>query len=247
LRNSHINQNNLTLTSNGIALKMKAQMYKTFIRPVLYYGLENLELNKTEKDSLQRLESNLVKMCLGISKYCYSSHLLMALNIDSAQNRLIINKCNFFIRLVNNRYTKKHLNSQLETLKKMSFPEKQKCTINFMRDILLETNKGKLLFELDYNDLNLKELVARCKSKLADIKIKNSYILRYNNEISEIKKILERDDKRAALGLLEDKLLPESFKKWLAEKQKLNHSISDDDDVECLLDFGECVGINKVT
>jgi len=127
----------------------------------------------------------------------------------------------------------------------MSFPEKQKCTINFMRDILLETNKGKLLLELDYNDLNLKELVARCKSKLADIKIKNSYILRYNNEISEIKKILERDDKRAALGLLEDKLLPESFKKWLAEKQKLNHSISDDAEVECLLDFGEYVGINK--
>ncbi len=62
-----------------------------------------------------------------------------------------------------------------------------------------------------------------------------------------LEKITERDDKRAALGLLEDKLLPESFIKWLAEKQKLNHSISDDAEVECLLDFGECVGINKVT
>ncbi len=87
----------LGLTSKCISIKMKAQMYKTFIRPVLYYGLENLDLNKNERDGLQRLESNLIKMCIGISKYCYSSHLLLALGIDSAQTRLIINKCSFFL------------------------------------------------------------------------------------------------------------------------------------------------------
>ena len=136
---------------------MKAQMYKPFIRHVLFYGLENLDLNKTERDGIQRLESNLIKMCIGINKYCYS-HLLLALNIDSLQARLIINKCNFFIRLNKNSYTRKHLNSLLNTLKKLHFPEKMKCSVNFIRSMLLETNKGSLLFELDYNDISLKEM-----------------------------------------------------------------------------------------
>ena len=43
----------LGLTSDCISIKMKAQMYKTFIRPVLLYGLENLGLNKTEIDCVQ--------------------------------------------------------------------------------------------------------------------------------------------------------------------------------------------------
>jgi exonuclease III len=231
----------LGLTSNCISIKMKAQMYKTFIRPVLFYGLENLDLNKTERDGLQRLESNLVKMCIGISKYCYSSHLLLALNIDAVQVRLIINKCSFFIRLSKNGYTRKHLKSQLNTLKKLDFPEKMKCSINCIRNILLETNKGNLIFELDFEVISLKEMVKKCENKISEIKLKNSYLSRYSNEINEIRKLIDRDDKRVALKLIEDKLLPEKFKFWLASKQKLSHSIRVDDDFDCLIDFNESI------
>jgi exonuclease III len=226
----------LGLTSGCISIKFKAQMYKTYVRPVLYYGLENINLNQTEKGRLQRIESNLIKMCIGISKYCHSTQLLLALNIESAQSRLIINKCNSFIRLVRNNYTKKHLKSQISMLRKEDYPEKTKCTINYVRDMLLESSRGKLVLELDYDDLSLKDLVSRCKTKLVDIKIKNSYIVRYNSEINEIKKIINEDENTVAIKIIEDRLLPDKFKIWPAEKQQ---SIVDECEPECFSDFGE--------
>lgn len=113
-----------------------------------------------------------------------------------------------------------------------------------MRNILLESNKGRLLFELDYESLKLNELASKCRSKISDIKLKNNYILRYNNEIVEINKIINRDDKRVALSLLEDRLLPINFKNWLASKQNIVHSVNynnNDDELECLVEFNENV------
>jgi len=121
-------------------------------------------------------------------------------------------------------------------LRKEDYPEKTKCTINYVRDMLLESSRGKLVLELDYDDLSLKDLVRRCKTKLADIKIKNSYIVRYNSEINEIKKIINEDENTVAIKIIEDRLLPDKFKIWLAEKQQ---SIVDECEPECFSDFGE--------
>ena len=46
------------LNTDNISPMAKAQLYKTFLRPVLMYGLENLKLNKTQLNELIRLNSS---------------------------------------------------------------------------------------------------------------------------------------------------------------------------------------------
>ena len=52
---------------------------------------------------------------------------------------------------------------------------------------------------------------------------------------------MDRDDKRVALRLIEDKLLPEKFKIWLANKQQLDHNTRVVDELDCMIDFNETV------
>jgi hypothetical protein len=58
----------LGINSEIMHPNMKGHLYKTFVRPVLYYGLENFNLNLTERLSIKRIEGNIVKSILGISK-----------------------------------------------------------------------------------------------------------------------------------------------------------------------------------
>ena len=81
-------------------------LYKTFIRPILHYGLENCDLNTNELDLIKTGEGNIIKTMIGINKQVHSTSLLAALNIEQSRDRLIQEKLSFFIRLYNNDYTR---------------------------------------------------------------------------------------------------------------------------------------------
>jgi hypothetical protein len=51
--------------------KMKAHMFKCYVRPIIYYGLENIYLFKTEIKKIQSLESQIVKKMLGQNQLIY--------------------------------------------------------------------------------------------------------------------------------------------------------------------------------
>ncbi len=44
-----------------------AQLFKTFVRPKILYGMESLDLTKTEVNSLRKAETKVLKRLLGLS------------------------------------------------------------------------------------------------------------------------------------------------------------------------------------
>lgn len=82
-----------------------AQLYKTFIRPVLLYGNEALDLRKSEINDLKRAEGNIIKKLLHIPIRSRTTWLLNALNIVPMDIYLENQKLNFIKRLIDNKFT----------------------------------------------------------------------------------------------------------------------------------------------
>jgi hypothetical protein len=90
---------------------MKGQLYKTYIRPVLFYGLENFFLTKRDRLRIKRIEGNIVKTILNIPNRCRTSNLFYALKIEPTSQRIDILKTEFYKNLLKNQYTRKVIDS----------------------------------------------------------------------------------------------------------------------------------------
>ena len=56
------------VTSDSVSTDVKLCFSKTYIRPMVYYAVENLTLNKTQLKTLQSLEGSLIKGMFRIGK-----------------------------------------------------------------------------------------------------------------------------------------------------------------------------------
>ena len=90
------------LISNQMHPVMKGQLYKTYIRPVLMYGLENVFLSQKLLNEIKRTEGNLIKTMLNIPTRCRTTSLIAALNITPSEMYMVYLKLEFYERLVNN-------------------------------------------------------------------------------------------------------------------------------------------------
>ena len=72
--------NKLGFNENKLDNEVKTLIFKTYIRPILHYGLDNIVLNHSERRKLQVIESIIIKRALGLTKKAYT--LLLALNIE---------------------------------------------------------------------------------------------------------------------------------------------------------------------
>ena len=95
------------LGTSNLPPYIKTFLYQSFARPVLYYGLEPIMMNLTERRDVQTLESTIIKHMVGLSKYSKSTELLYAVDMEKTELFLNKSKCSFFIRLLENDYTKK--------------------------------------------------------------------------------------------------------------------------------------------
>ena len=79
-----------------------AQLHKTYIRPVLYYGLEAIFLSIKEKNPIKSYEAKNIKIGLGLSPRLQTKLFMHSLGIDDFSHRFKIIKLNFYNRLINN-------------------------------------------------------------------------------------------------------------------------------------------------
>ena len=100
--------------SPAVSASLKVFLYKTYIRPVLYYGLTVQSLNKGETQDIQTFESTLVKRIIGISKYCRSTDLLDALEIETVKDKIRTTKLDLFARLSTNSTTQHTIKTTLD-------------------------------------------------------------------------------------------------------------------------------------
>jgi len=129
----------LNLNSLHIHPKMKAQIFKSYIRPVLTYGAENMELNGNEILEFKKLEGNTIKKLLRIPTRCHTTDLVDALNIEQTNRYLQRMKLKFLIRLSKNEYTHKMLEFQINMKYSESFVEEIANFLGLKHDYDLET------------------------------------------------------------------------------------------------------------
>jgi hypothetical protein len=102
----------MNLNSLHIHPYMKAHLFKTYIRPILTYGIENMELNGNEILEFKKLESNAIKRLLRIPIRCKTTDLVDSLNIEQTNRYLMRMKLKFVLRLNKNDYTRSVLEFQ---------------------------------------------------------------------------------------------------------------------------------------
>ncbi|RNA40969.1 RNA-directed DNA polymerase from mobile element jockey-like [Brachionus plicatilis] len=94
------------LLTNQMHPYVKSQLYKSYVRPVLLYGIENHVLTKTFTNEIKRFEGNMVKRMMSIPTRCRTTSLFLALNVSLPEFNLIKLKSDFYIRVIENKYTR---------------------------------------------------------------------------------------------------------------------------------------------
>lgn len=115
--------NELGLGNTVIDIQTKAKMFKIFLRPVLMYGVENLQMKKSDAKQIKRADGNLLKRLLNVNKRCYTSEIKRSCNIELTHEKIKIIKLAFYKRIQQNEFTKR-LYDELNRLNvKSSYPE----------------------------------------------------------------------------------------------------------------------------
>ena len=85
--------------------QLKAFIIKTFIRPVAYYGIENIKLSQTDIKKMQTMEALMIKRLLKFNTRTRNRDLLYALSIEPAEIKIKKLKLNFVKRVLENEFT----------------------------------------------------------------------------------------------------------------------------------------------
>jgi hypothetical protein len=92
-------ENHLTKT------KMRIHLYKTYVRPVLLYGLAEIQLSAQEIKKIQSIENIIIKQILKIHKKTRSRTLMRALKINLIEEELLKRKTTLYHNLMKNQFT----------------------------------------------------------------------------------------------------------------------------------------------
>jgi hypothetical protein len=82
------------------------QLYKTYSRPALVYGIENLNLNIGETDRITNFEKQIIKKSLKFAPFHHTKLLFDALKLENMDEKLTTIKMSFHLRLLKNNYTR---------------------------------------------------------------------------------------------------------------------------------------------
>ena len=176
-----------------MSINTKISLFKIYIKPLLYYGIESLDINKGDLNEIGKCESSMVKQLIGISKYCHTTDLFSALNINTAEESLYISKFKFIQRMERNEYTKQFMEELRE----------------------VNTTTGSLSRVVKYMGLKQTSssinILDNINEKLESIKQNMSDRFKYNPKVIEIKEILEIQNTKFRTFKLYKKLSNNNF------------------------------------
>ncbi|RNA38994.1 hypothetical protein BpHYR1_041672 [Brachionus plicatilis] len=136
---------NLEIFTENTCPFLKRHLYKTYILPVLMYGMETICLTKTNKKEVTRLENNLLKYVYYVPKRCRTTNLRLINNVKKTHIRLKQMHIEFFERLLENEFTKSII----------------KELLNVENDKDYVSNTLDLLNEIEYE--SSMDLIDKCK------------------------------------------------------------------------------------
>jgi endonuclease/exonuclease/phosphatase family metal-dependent hydrolase len=150
------------LETREMSHKLKSHMFKCYIRPIMYYGIENVNMFNSEIKKIQTLESQIVKRMLGLDKRTRSTHLLNSIGIEPVEEKLKILKLKFAKRLINNVITGRILQHQIINDKNNKFVKEITNILGNNTEINHENinNKTKELSKIKRNGIS--DSIAYC-------------------------------------------------------------------------------------
>jgi hypothetical protein len=153
-------------------IQTKLKLFKVYIKPLLTYGCELLDLDANEINELKKCEGNAIKQIVGISKKCHTTPLYGALDMGSTVNSILIQQMKFIKRIQSNEY----LNEFLEESRNIK-------------------NNGGLIGRMIENNkwdpnLNVDKLNAWIEDKIKELSNNRMDTYNSNLEVIEIRKVL---------------------------------------------------------
>jgi len=153
-------------------IQTKLKLFKVYIKPLLTYGCELLDLDTNEMSELKKSEGNAIKQIVGIAKKCHTTPLYGALDMESTANSILIQQMKFIKRIQSNEY----LNEFLKESRK------------------IKNNSGligRMIKNNNWNpDLSVDELNACIEGKIKELSTNRMDTYNSNLEAIEIRKIL---------------------------------------------------------
>ncbi len=64
---------------------MKAFLYKTYCRPILYYGMNMIVMTELDKKKFQSTEANTVKKLFGLSQRDKTTELIYSIGLEKSK------------------------------------------------------------------------------------------------------------------------------------------------------------------
>jgi len=80
----------------------RAFLFKTYLRPLINFGVDNCNLDENELTALKRIEDNALKALVSLNKEMKLTALFSAIDVDLTGTKVIKDKSNLFTRLCNN-------------------------------------------------------------------------------------------------------------------------------------------------
>lgn len=121
----------LEILSGRTGPYIKGHLFKTYLMPVLYYGLETIKPTKTNLNLIKRFESKIIRSIYGIRRTCRTTNLRLKNNLNDTVIKLRIIQIDFLERLLINDFTK-------ELFKGLLLKEAQEDYVSNVLNILNE-------------------------------------------------------------------------------------------------------------
>jgi len=162
----------------GLNADSKIMLYKSFVRPLLFYGLDCFNLCKSDLDRIETAEGNTVKTSLNLYNRIHTTELFLALNMDTTMNTLMKYKLALLIRLSNNIFTNGVLN---EILLEGKYNLVDGTFMNDVMDIL----------DLDDGEFELENIKHSCMEYVNGYKNRLQNAINNNEKSQELKMLLK--------------------------------------------------------
>ena len=167
------------LFNDSMSPSTKAQIFKTFIRPVFHYGLDCNFLNLTQTKEVCTLEGNIIKRALYVPTRCHTTDLVSALRITSCADYMKYTKQSLLIRLANNQFTNELLKISLDS----------DMVDDFTSEIIA-------LNDVECDVLSLENLLEESLKQVADYKsnMKRSNKFADNKTVESLRSLMQKND-----------------------------------------------------
>lgn len=173
------NLRTIGLLSNHLDLKNKKKLFNIYIRPVLYYGAEAMDINEREMEVLSKTDTMILKNVMGLPINTLNSELYNALALLLPQEHLFNLQLKFLVRALENDYTNKLVRNLVANVNANGLV-KQVCDRLKIKDF--SELQEKCLNEINRLERLPCERTANCKISLNCAKII------YSDEIEHYKK-----------------------------------------------------------